>query len=396
MIISNCTPTLDYQKGGFFLSFWLEFGKAWLQPMPWLSLFFPGCQIIYYAIQEKAVSGERIHSPMSLFVKTCFWGLMMGILFSLSSILFRVNLNRDEVVLVWLFVLLIACFGFRFLCFSHIVGCISLIQLMVKQIDLLREGFQSHPIGVLLLHFSLVDWLWIIVFLHIGEWLLIRFNGLEGRQIITAFHQDGYQVNGYCLSRIWPIPTVFFTPFGWLPVPLITGFSSYNLSIPIHQQKRLASTYALLHAALLAIGLSIASVSPLGLWFASIWAFVGHELFFQYQKWKEKRLPPLFTSDHLGLKVLEVVPASPAAQLGIRPGYILQKANGVSIHTIQDLEKVTKQSAHCKLKLLDGQLDHHFVQKVIYEDDPKHLGIIGAIPLNEIAAAKEDEHEANE
>lgn len=373
--------------------FWLEFGKAWLHPLPWIALFFPFCQIVRDLITEKKVSGARIHSPASLLIKTMFWGLLMGILFSLASIAFRFSINQDEVILVWFFTLFFACFGFRFLCFSNVVGCVSLLHLIMKQFAHRLDGLSSHPLGGQLLQFSVLDWLWVITWLHLAEWLLIRFNGLEGRQIITVSHPSGQRVNGYRLNRIWPIPALLFTTNGWIPLPLLAGFASYNLSKPIEQQKRLASTYALLHAAGLAMGLSLVSISSLSLWFVSLWALLGQELLFQYQKWREKRLPPLFTSNQLGLKVLEVVPYSPAAQLGIRPGFILQQANGVAVHTIQDLEKITTQAAHCKLKLLDGQMDHHFVQKVIYEDDPKHLGIIAAIPADEVAATKAEEDE---
>lgn len=379
-------------KGVFSLEFWLAFGQAWLHPFLWISFFFPFCQIVRDAIREKEVTGERIHSPVALLVKTFFWGWVLGLLFSLTTPFLNLNIQPDEAYLVWLFSLLIACFGFRFLCFAHVVGLISLIHLIAQQIDHLSDWLSSHPLGAQLLQFSIVDWLWMVALFHIGEWLLIRLNGLDGRQIISVLHPSGYQVNGYRLNRIWPVPTLLFTPAGWLPIPLIVGFASVNLSKPIQQQKRLASTYALLHAAWLALCLSLVSITSLSLWIAALWALIGHELLFQYQRWKEKRLQPIFTSNQLGLKVLEVVPDSPAAQMGIRPGFILQQANEVSIRTIQDLEKVTQQSAHCKLKLLDGQRDHHFVQKVIYEDDPKHLGIIGAVSVNEVAAAKEEEH----
>lgn len=349
--------------------------------------------MIDYLVKEKKVWGERLQSPLSLVIKTLLWGLVMGVLLSFTTTFFIFEIVLDEVLMIWFSALFIACFGFRFLCFSHVIGFISLLHLSVKQIPFLRLWLDSYPMGKILLHFSLMDWLWIVTLLHICEWFLIRVNGLEGRQIITAYHQSGHEVNGYLLNRIWSIPCIIFTPAGWIPVPLIVGFASFNLSKPIHQQKRLSSTYSLFHAFLLAISLLIVPVWPIWIWFAALWALSGHELLFQYQKWKEKRLQPLFTSDKLGLKVLEVVPQSPAARLGIRPGFILQKANDVSINTIQDLERVTEHAAYCKFTLLDGQYDHHFVQKAIYENDPKHLGIVGAIALNEIALTKEEKEE---
>lgn len=348
-------------------------------------------QIIDCKVKEKRICGDWIQSPLVLAVQTYFWGLAMGVLLSLSTKWFYFHIRPDEVMIVWCAALFFSCFGFRFLCFSYAIGLISLLHLIVMQFRSLQQWLAADSVSKVIVDFSLIDWLWLGALLHICEWLLIRFDGLSGRQIITADHQLGYQVNGYLISRAWPIPCIVFTTTGWIPVPMLIGFASYNLSKPIHQQKRLASTFTLLHAIILAIACSLAPIWSASLWFASLWALTGHELIFRYQKWREKRLQPLFVSDQFGLKILEVIPHSPAAKLGIRPGYILQEANDVSIHTNQDLEKVTKCSAHCKLKLLDSQFDHHFLQKAIYADDPKHLGIIGAVSLNEVAVTKEEE-----
>ncbi len=369
----------------------VEFWKAWLHPWLAVSAFFPLCQMIHALEKEKKGWGDQLQSPLSLIGSTMFWGLVMGMLLSCLTTFFLFDIGFDEVILVWVSALFFACFGFRFLCFSHAIGGIGLIHLGVNQVEILRQWLDSYSSGKVLLNLSLIDWLWIVVLFHLCEWLLIRINGLAGRQIITVTHQSGHEVNGYLLNRIWPLPCVIFTAAGWIPVPLIAGFSSINLSKPIHQQKRFSSTYSLFHAGLLAIALWAVSIWPISLWFASLWALSGHELLFRYQKWKERQLQPFFTSDERGLKVLEVLPHSPAAQMGIRPGFILQEANDISINTIQDLERVTGCSAHCKLKLLDRQFDHHFVQKVVYEDDPKHLGIVGAIACHEVAATKEED-----
>lgn len=371
--------------------------QAWLHPWMLFSFFFPICQILFYTVYQKRELGERLQSPVPLIGKTFLLGGAVGFILSISSLYFPFEIVMEEVQIVLWIALFTSCFGFRFLCFSHAIGFVGFIHLLVNQWDRFHHWLNSYSMGKTILQFSVTDWLWIVAILHLGEWLLIRINGCEGRQLVTEVHHTGKKVNGFVLNRIWPIPCVFLTSTGWIPVPLIAGFVSYNLSKPLQQQQRLSSTLSLMHTLFLVIILMIAPFFSYSLWLGVIWSLVGHELLFRIQRWKEKRLPPLYISDELGLKVLEVLPKSPAAQLGIRPGFILQQANGVAIRSIQDLIQIIRRSAHCKLKLLDGQFDHHFVQKAIYEDDPKHLGIIGAISVSEVAATKEKiEHEEKE
>lgn len=293
----------------------------------------------------------------------------------------------QDVFLIWCTVALFSLAGFRYLCVSYAIGFLSLIQMILDQIV-----FQIHPNGWIhwIYRFSTYDWLWIVAFIHLIEWLFIRLDGDRGRKLITTQHQSGVSVNGFILNRVWPLPCVMFTPMGWLPVPLMVGFSSYNLSKPIEQQKRFSSTLTLFYVLLLSGALWLGKYWEGGMWIAVFFVLFGHEVIFRWQKWREKRNSPLFTSDELGLKILEVLPSSPAAQLGIQPGDILQRINGDAIYTIEDVEKMTASAAHCKLELLDQQLDHHFVQKVIYEDDPKHLGIIGAVSLAKPASSTEN------
>lgn len=108
---------------------------------------------------------------------------------------------------------------------------------------------------------------------------------------------------------------------------------------------------------------------------------LGHEIVYQLGKWREKQSEPLFVSNERGLKVFAVLPNSPAMAMGVKAGDVIQRLNGDRIYTHKDLEKAVKDAAFCKLEVLDEYLDRHMMQKVLYQDDPKHLGIVGAVPI---------------
>jgi hypothetical protein len=232
-------------------------------------------------------------------------------------------------------------------------------------------------------HVSVSSWLWLVAILHLLEWALIRLDGAYGSQPIQIQHRSGRTVNGFLLKKGWPIPLVILTFSGWIPIPVFLSFATVNLSKPLKQQKRLSSTLTLLYGGALCGCLLLATLvgGEVWLWIAAILSIVGHEGIFQWGRWKEKQKEPLFVTDERGLKVLAVLPDSPATAMGVKTGDIVQRLNGVRIRTLEDLEKVTEQAAFCKLEVLDERLDRHIMQKALYENDPRNLGIVAAMPF---------------
>lgn len=385
------------ELGVFGLLLMNEFWSSWLNSWLFCSFFFPICQVMYVSYRQRKLWGELIQPPIPLILKACMMGLGIGMIFSVFTATFFVfSIQLEEVVLVWLTAILLACGGSRFLCFSYSIGLLAMLHLICSQFDLSEFWIVSVPLMQIIQEFSVTDWLWIVALIHLVEWLFVRMDGLNGRQLIISSHHSGKEVNGFLLNRLWPLPCVLPTPIGFLPVPLVVGFASFNLSKPLEQQKRLASTFTLFYTLLMFATLWVAKYYAPGLWVAASITLFGHDVIFRWQRRREKRAEPLYTSGEFGLRVVDVLPTSTAAKLGIQSGDIVQKVNDISVYTTKDIERITEQAAHCKLELLDQQLDHHFVQKVIYEDDPKHLGIIGAISQLEVAATKEKEEKGLE
>lgn len=77
------------------------------------------------------------------------------------------------------------------------------------------------------------------------------------------------------------------------------------------------------------------------------------------------------------MKVLAVIPGSPAESLGIRPGESIVKINGISIRTKEQMHAaLRKNPAFCKLEVRNLQGESKFLQRAIYAGEHHQLGAI--------------------
>jgi PDZ domain len=365
-----------------FLSIGNELWVRWFSYALWLIAFlFPVFHTFYVVRNQRKHYGRYLYPPTPIVLRTWLIGLIAG--FSLTMVLFswKMSIHPDEIVLIWCCTLLFALWRLRFSCISYAVGFLSLLHLLIKDWNVSSHSEPWAKGWYLLQQFSIESCLWLVAFSHLLEWILIRIEKAEVHYPVQIQHRSGKIVSGFLLSRIWTVPLVLSTPTGWMPFPLVLGFVSKNCSKPMEQHKRLSSTFVLLYALILIGCLILSKYWELGWWLTAGVSCLGHEIFYFWEDWKERKRDPLFISDEKGLKVLAVLPHTPAAMMGLKSGDIIHKLNGKRILTLEDLEKVASRSAFLKMEVLDEQLDSHLLTKALYEDDPKHLGVVGAVSI---------------
>lgn len=321
-----------------------------------------------------------VEAPIPTILRTFGYGIAVGFIMSLALSAVTFSINRSELLLVWGMTAFFALFRRRFTCIAYTVGSLSLIHLALPYMEPTMIPSGLEPIIGIISNFSVLPWLMIVAITHIVEWIFIRLEGSVSSTPVQLDHISGHRVPGYLLSKTWPIAFIALTPTGWLPLPVVIGFASKTCSKPLKQKKRLVSTFTLLYALSLSILVVVAmnSLQPEWLWLAAAFAFVGHEALYLGSDVIERRGTPLFVSNEKGLRVLAVLPQTPAAVLGIKTGDIIYRLNGMRIQTPDDLEKAVSLSSFCKLEVIDEQQDSHYLQRAIYEKDPKHLGIVAS------------------
>jgi hypothetical protein len=342
------------------------------------------CYLLAYVAWLKHYEKKRflyaLESPFSLFFRSWILGAAAGLLVSFPLLTSDWRIGGEEWLFVWGCTALLAIAGFRFVCLAYSVGVLSLSSLLLRIIPLPLLKAPWDLFVADLRQFSVIPWLWLVGIVHLLEWVLIRMDGAYGAYPIKTKRAGGQEVNGLMLQKGWPVPLLLFHHVHAFALPVFLAFNCVNLSKPLKQQKRLVSTLTLLYGLGLFAILSVVRYWGDGIWIAAAFALIGHEMIYQWGRVAEKRNEPLYVSDQKGLKVLAVIPHSPAAAMGLKRGDIIQRFNGNRIRTIEDLIRCSENTTFCKLEVLDEQNDRHIMQKVLYEDDPRHLGVIGAIP----------------
>lgn len=319
---------------------------------------------------EKKRFSSVLEPKIPLMIQTVSFSIIAGFVCSLCLSEIIWDIKTSDLAIVWMLTLLLAMFGLRFACLSYSAGILSLIHLSSQQIPFSAK----FPLLETVHTFAAADWLWLVGIGHLLEWALIRLDGEEG-----AYPVKVNQVNGFMLKKGWAIPLLLPNQGGWLPLPIFLSFARINLSGPMKQQKRQTSTFVLLYGIILCLGLYFFEGWESGLWGLALFAVIGHEGIYLGTKWLEKRAKPVFVSNQRGLKVLAVIPNSPADAMGLKTGDVIQRFNGRRIRSLAELTEMADKATYCKLDVLDEYQDHHITQKALYEDDPPHLGVIPAV-----------------
>lgn len=352
-----------------------------------LSLFLWGRAIL----EEWHQFGRPLLSPIGKLTKILAISLISSCFLSYFFLLFDFRITKDEVFWIWLVLLIFVAFRTRFADISYCVGIIGILHLVAKEwLPLATEELGKYAVILqIFTRFHLSDWLWIVVGIQFWKFIAIRLDGAHFQKLLIDTIGSEQAVNGFSLRSLWPLGLAVPIGANWLWIPLVASYSTYNLSKPFKQNLRFTSTiqfgYALFFLLIVWLSLWI----ELFLWMSTVFAIIGPEGLYQGRKFYERRKRPLFISDERGLKVIAVIPQSPADMLGIKAGDIIQRVNGEAVQTEQDLRIAVAKSPICKLEVLDEYLDSHLLQKVLDEQDGKNLGIVGAVPFRNIPKKKE-------
>lgn len=252
------------------------------------------------------------------------------------------------------FYVLVIAFGLmlldiRFLCFAYAAGLLSLVSLLFGRPIL-------HVPGILAL----------VAVLHIMESLLILVIGDRGA-LPVYFRRREETVGGYLLQRIWPIPllgltmlegtglsggTSISTPAWWplipaklinvpadsvtfafMPLTAALGYGDISLvSTPRRKAVYSATSLGLYSMILLLLAMGAVRVPALS-WLAALFAPCGHEFVLYLGRRAELRGQPVFAMGEDGVTILSVLPGSPAARLGLKPGGIITRVNHYAVRT---------------------------------------------------------------
>lgn len=365
-----------------------------IQPYYYIALIFIA---LYYRRQvalERKLIHVKLHSWGRETWRTVWTGGVAGLIVSLAAVALGISLSYTAVACIWVVSLVLMLFRVRYLCFAYSIGVLGIVQFVLSFFpDTLQSGAAGTIAGALR-EMDIPALLVLAALLHLAEALLARWQGARLATPLFLAGKRGKVVGGYQLQAFWPLPLFLLIPPGagigelpWHPLlggglglvslPVIIGFSEMTQGM-LPGRKAARTSGRLLVYSIVLLGLSLLADwwSPLTL-VAALSAVILHEGLSWYSALEERSMSPVFVHPPAGRKVLAVLPGSPGQELGILPGEVLLKVNGVLLTGAAQLhEALRMNSAFCKLEVLNREGESKYLKRAIYDGDHHQLGII--------------------
>ncbi|WP_324718175.1 PDZ domain-containing protein [Carboxydochorda subterranea] len=274
----------------------------------------------------------------------------LGITFDISFI--------DTWRILFLMALALALVQPRFMCFAYAGGLGSLASLVAALFGW-RLGVDVPAVMAL------------VGALHLVEALLVWLDGHISPTPLYIKQPDGQVVGGFALQKVWPLPFVAAVGFvvaremvtgqtvpmpDWWPLfgprtpvpaghemvfhllPVVAGLGYGDFTVtrdPRVKARDSAGGLVLFSLLLLALALGARQVTALA-WVAAIFSPLGHDLLIHWGRRREHGEPVFVSRD--GVMVLDVLPNTPAAQMGLHPGDLIRAFNGQAVRNREELQ----------------------------------------------------------
>ncbi|WP_229683059.1 PDZ domain-containing protein [Virgibacillus oceani] len=369
-------------------------GKMFLNPLLYWAI------ILVVLVGAKRIKNERNNFGLKVFDIFSEWkgtwaiSLVTGLILSLFSLGIGLVFSYETVLLLSIVIILLSIIiRFTMLSASYTIGATYLILLFMPFI-LENQSFTDNNL------FSTTNFTGLTIllglFLIVEAIVMVRVTRNETYPQV-GLGQRGKWIGQHHLKRACIIPFFVLIPTGtissfapfWpyfslggetyslLLIPFLIGFDHVvKGNLPQIAGRRIARSISILGVIVLLLSIGSIFVSWLSL-IASIIAILGREYISYRHRVYDKERSPYFYTNEKGVKVLAVIPGTPADRLNILVGETIIKVNGIKINAVSEFYQALQASkASFKLELLDDSGEVRFLQSALYQGDHHELGII--------------------
>jgi len=371
-------------------------GRMFLNPLLYwiiLLLIISGTKRIY---KERTNFGVKIFDYFNETKQTFLFALVAGVMISIAALLFGFVFTSEMLIVIAIVTILLSITGsFHLLSPAYTLGITFIIFMLLPLFPI-----ESLPVVQSVGELANIQFVTLAVLIGVllfVETLLI-YRAKENHIYPSLTLSDrGVWLGKQQLKRMSVIPFFLFIPAGEvtnigpiLPyfqigdvsyfitlIPLIIGTQITGRSEQMMSRKNgIAKEKLVLSIVVLLI--AIASYFYFMLSFiAIVVAIVGTEWITYRNRTYNRYAAPLFAPLNDGIKVLARLPGSRAEDLGILPGEIISKVNGMNVTNSEQFYKALQHSgAFFKLDVLDSNGEVRFIQSAFYATDHHNLGLI--------------------
>lgn len=370
-------------------------------PMTYLLFIIIALQWKRQVDMERKLFSARIHTVAEGLLQSIFFGSLGGLLVSCLFIGLGVVFALEPFFYLWIIAIVLMLFHIRYLCFAYAGAILGLAVLLVRWFPQGREIDFLRGIWTSLESIYLPSLFIMVALLHLAEAFLVYLTG--GKRGTPVFIQikRGRLVGAYHIQHIWFVPLFLLVEegehilpplfTGWplfapemvsvvslMLLPAVLGYSEQAISSSPEEKARYSAKYLLLYSLiLLALTISSVYVHPATIIVTILFSFLGHEALLWTSRFKEKKKMPIYVHPTQGIKILAIIPHSPAAKMGLKAGEVIVKVNGQVINKRKELyQALTSNLAFCKLEVINLEGNLKFTKSSLYAEDHHQLGVI--------------------
>ncbi|UVI33818.1 PDZ domain-containing protein [Paenibacillus spongiae] len=381
-------------------------GAAWqllLSPYYYVAILLIMLQYMRQTRMMRKLFHVRLHAWPSQLVRTIISGIVVGFFLSCAGLFLGVTVTGEAVLWMWGTAAVLAAFSVRYLCFAYSVGLLGVLQWLLGWMPLTERADWIGTAAASLGRLDIPGLLILVALMHLAEALLVRLQGARFANPLFLEGKRGKLIGGYMLQGYWPVPLLMLVPAasgggadialpwttlldnsflgsgGWTMVgfPMMIGFTELTRTMLPGAKARAAASSLMLYALLVGAAAAGAAFWPPLTVIAALCALLLHELLVLFSRLRETTSSPFYVHNEQGLRVLAVIPGTPAEAMGIVSGEILHKVNGMKVRSIEELyAALHMQSAFCKLEVLNLEGQIKFVQRARYANEHHQLGVI--------------------
>lgn len=374
------------------------FGFAKLFLHPFVYIFFIASLFSGYL----RVKRERKHFSTRIFNVSFEWktsilyGLLLGAILSVVSLLVGISIPIEMVVLISIITILCTLtLRFRWISPAYTIG------LALIAIPLLNKGISSLSILENVVPKDLNGMLPAVTILLglllLAEGILVQRNAANHTTPLFVGSKRGKRIGAHEANKLWIVPLfllipngTIFSDYAWWPI-LSLGDSGYSiLCVPFgigfyqliqgmlpKESIKLVGRQIVTLSLLVCIGGVISYFAGFVAFITIAIAIVGREAITYIHRNRDFSTPSYFTSKAVGLIVLGILPNSVADKMDIHVGESITKVNGQSVSTVAEFYNALQiNRAYCKLEVIDLNAEIRITQCAVYEGDHHELGFI--------------------
>lgn len=331
-------------------------------------------QHVRQARLEEHLFGAPFSQPLRQTMTSLAFGVMGGFLASLLMVSLGISLSVETgIQYVWPVVIVMMMINPRFMCFAYGGGVVGVLVLILRTLEPIFPSMAGLPLFAGLLTIDLSALMALVGLLHLTESFLIYISGHINASPIIVESPQGKVVGGFMLQRFWPLPIAallamvisqseglggesipmpqwwpllrpmievepgMMIQFALFPIIAALGYSDIAVSTTPRQKSRWSARNLLIYSIVLIALALLAGRFPSVQFLPVIFAPLAHEYLIQVGNRKEWTAQPLFSPPDTGVRLLTVLPGSPAQLNGLETGWLILNVNGIDVNNRHQL-----------------------------------------------------------